>query len=83
MKIVIKSERTKMFIPVPIFLLPHILKIFKAICKKSTNNSESIKYIECLDVDSVRCIIKELKRYKGLKLVQVKSQDGTYVLIKV
>ncbi|MBO0554039.1 hypothetical protein EXQ31_17045 [Clostridium botulinum] len=83
MKIIVKHKHTRLYVPVPISILPYVLKFLKAMCRKSSNNSESIRYIKYLDVDSIMCIIKELKKHKGLKLVEVRNEDGTYVLIKV
>ena len=44
---------------------------------------EAIEEARKLDMDVIVYAIKELKAYKGLTLIEVKANDGTYVLIKV
>ena len=90
MKIVVKSKDTNIKIYVPMFILTSGLRFSKFITKEyskhgKTNNDKKdlMKYMNYIDMDIIIYAIKELKIYKGLTLVEVKANDGTYVLIKV
>ncbi|WP_406770756.1 hypothetical protein [Candidatus Clostridium stratigraminis] len=39
------------------------------------------QYVECIDFKELRKGLNVLKEYKGLRLVEVKAQDGTEVRI--
>ena len=41
------------------------------------------EYMNALDMDFILVAMKELKKYKGLEIVNIKANDGTEVLIKM
>ena len=90
MKIIVKSKDINLKLYVPMFILTSGVRLTKFINKFHTQNDNldrdienTTKYIEYIDKDVIVYAIKELKAYKGLTLIEVKANDGTYVLIKV
>lgn len=90
MKIIVKSKDINLKLYIPMFILTSGVRLTKFINKfHAQNNSHdksienTTKYIEYIDMDVIVYAIKELKAYKGLTLIEVKANDGTYVLIKV
>ena len=90
MKIIVKSKDINLKLYVPMFILTSGVRLTKFINKFHTQNDKldrdienTTKYIEYIDKDVIVYAIKELKAYKGLTLIEVKANDGTYVLIKV
>ena len=90
MKIIVKSKDINLKLYVPMFILTSGVRLTKFINKFHTKNDNldrnienTTKYIEYIDMDVIVYAIKELKAYKGLTLIEVKANDGTYVLIKV
>ena len=93
MKIIVKSKDINLKLYVPMFILTSGVRLTKFINKFHTQNdnldrdientTKYIEYIEYIDMDVIVYAIKELKAYKGLTLIEVKANDGTYVLIKV
>lgn len=90
MKIVIRSKEANFTIPIPMFMITSGIKfthfISNKLQEKSTSDIDSqefIKYMNYLDMDALMYGMKELKKHKGLILVEVKAKDGTYVLVKV
>ncbi len=90
MKIIVKSKDINLKLYVPMFILTSGVRLTKFINKFHTQNDNldrdienTTKYIEYIDMDVIVYAIKELKAYKGLTLIEVKANDGTYVLIKV
>jgi hypothetical protein len=78
----IKNHRNFSFpIPVPLFIFRfglsnYIKRQIVEHCDKETR-----KYLECIDFDAIYGSIRDLKDYKGLKLVEVKAGDGTEVTV--
>lgn len=86
MKIVIKSEERNIKFYIPMFVITSGIRISKYISKfvnSDTDLDSVIKYIDYLDTKALLCAVRELKKFKGLTLVEITSSDGTYVLIKV
>lgn len=90
MKVVVKSEGRNFTIPIPMFMLTSGVKVSNYIAKKVAKNGEPsedtkryLEMVNCIDLDLILKALKELKGYKGLNLVEVSSNDGTYVLIKI
>lgn len=52
---------------------------------KVVNYFISYKTTETIEIDreSMRTLLKELKRYKGLTIIDIKTNDGTKVYIKL
>lgn len=90
MKVVVKSEEINLNLYIPMFVLTNGIRLTKFINKNYNKDNKSdksiekaIKYIDYVDINIIMSAIKELKKYKGLTLVEVKASDGTYVLIKI
>ena len=86
MKIVIKSEERNIKFYIPMFVITSGIRISKYISKfvdSDTDLDSVIKYIDYLDTKALLCAVRELKKFKGLTLVEITSSDGTYVLNKI
>lgn len=86
MKIVIKSEGKNLRFYVPMFVITSGIRLSKYIGKYIDSDKEmndSIKYIDYIDTRILLTAVKELKKYKGLTLVEVKESNGNYVLIQI
>jgi hypothetical protein len=70
-------------IPVPMFIFRLGLSSFikRQIILHCDNATR--KYLEGIDFDAIYGSIRDLKAYKGLKLVEVKAGDGTEVTVIV
>jgi hypothetical protein len=82
--IYIKTDEGKKFkIPLPMWMIR--LGLSNAIIKIATKylEPENKKYLEQINFSALSQNIGELKMYKGLKIVDVKSKDGTEVTITV
>jgi hypothetical protein len=83
-KVYIKEKEGKRyFIPVPLSLIRAGLFFSSAGMKVARKHidEETMKYIESIDFKLLSQQFKYLQRYKGLKLVEVKSKDGDEVTI--
>lgn len=90
MRVVVKSREINLNLYIPMFVLTNGVRLTKFINKnynKNDNSDKSIqnamKYLDYIDMNIIISAIKELKNYKGLTLVEIKANDGTYVLIKI
>lgn len=90
MKIVIRDKGINLTIPIPMFLISSGAKLTKFIQKrlikehmKDENAKRASEIIEALDMDIIAIMLKDLKAYKGLHLLEVEGKDGSYVLIKI
>ncbi|WP_315072409.1 hypothetical protein [uncultured Clostridium sp.] len=79
MKIYLKLNNGRRFkIPAPIGLVKFILSFgdFGASIAKKHINEEQRMYIDCIDFKELRKSLDVLKEYKGLKLVEVRADNG-------
>ena len=87
MKIVIRANEINLKLYIPSFVLTSGVRLTKFINKFNSKYNNSNKDIQdvmnYIDMDFIIYAIKELKTYKGLTLIEVRANDGTYVLIKV
>ena len=86
MKIYIKLSNGRSFkIPAPIGLVKAALGLggFGVSIAKRYIPKEQIQYIECIDFRELRKSFDVLKDYRGLQLVDVKTEDGIEVRIIV
>ncbi|MGG7144483.1 hypothetical protein ACQPVP_13640 [Clostridium nigeriense] len=86
MKIVIKSEGKNLRFYVPMFVITSGIRLSKYISKYVDSDkgmNEAIKYVDYIDTKILLTAVKELKKFKGLTLVEVKESNGDYVLIKI
>lgn len=88
----VKTKETKFSIPVPYVLLNVGIslitsKVFIRHANKWSKPHLDKKNINfsfpSIDQSELKHIIKELKKHKGLELVNVKAQDGTEVIIRL
>jgi hypothetical protein len=83
-RVYIKLSSGRSFrVPAPIGLVKAALSLggFGMNIAKRYIPEDQRQYIECLDFKELRKGFNVLKDYKGLKLVEVKAQDGTEVRI--
>jgi hypothetical protein len=84
MKIYVKTKDRKVIkLPAPLWLIKGALSFGNISIKlaKRYASEDSLQYIEMIDFYQLRKGFDILKDYKGLKLVDVKSSDGTVVEI--
>ncbi|MCY6371495.1 hypothetical protein [Clostridium ganghwense] len=84
MRIYIKEKgKIGLFIPVPLWFLRAVCneKFIKFILKYM--EPEQRKYIESIDFGKLSKVLKMLKEYKGLEMVNVEDSKGTKVKIVV
>ncbi len=90
MKIRVRTNERRFTIYIPNFLLTSGVRIANFVSKSLVENNVSkegmdnvYKYMNALDMDLILAAMKELKKYRGLEIVNVKANDGTEVLIKM
>lgn len=86
MRIYIKENQSKtFFIPIPLSLACFCLNFSTFIIKRFQAHipPDAIEYIDCIDFKQLSKSLKELNGYKGLKLVDVETSDGTIVKIVI
>ncbi|MGA4718615.1 hypothetical protein [Fictibacillus nanhaiensis] len=88
----VKTKEAKFSIPVPYVLLNIGIslitsKVFIRHANKWSKPHLDKKNINfsfpSIDQSELKHIIKELKKHKGLELVNVKAQDGTEVIVRL
>jgi hypothetical protein len=88
----VKTKETKFSIPVPYVLLNIGISILTSKMLIRHANKWSKPHLDkkninfsfpSIDRSELKHIIKELKKYKGLELVNVRSQDGTEVIVRL
>lgn len=84
MIVTVNSEGKRFKVPFPTRLLTSklVLRIIKRVCIKNADESQK-KYLEDIDFNSISNSMKLLKKYKGLKIVDIKSKDGDVIEIIV
>lgn len=70
-------------IPIPLWLIRMIISISTGKLVRSHIPEDKRKYWDCIDWDQLNKSLDIFKKYKGLKLVEVKVQDGTEITIIV
>ncbi|TJX63275.1 hypothetical protein E8P77_15290 [Soehngenia saccharolytica] len=86
MKIRIKdSNGNKIILPIPFKLLILGLDITPYIMKKTSlhMSDEQREVLDCIDFKILSKSIRDLKHYKGLKLLEVTSKEGEEVSITI
>lgn len=88
----VKMSKVRLFIPVPYLILTLGISILssKAVnhlinkwAKESTKEKEQAFSMPPLNKKELKSIVNELKRHRGLELVDVIAKDGTEVRIKL
>lgn len=92
MHVKVKAKDVRLTVPIPYVLLKIVLailtsKLIQQIVDKWTKGYFERKKIDftfpIIDKESLKPIVKELKNYKGLVLVDVKAKDGTEVKVRL
>ena len=84
MRIWIREKRgRKFFVPVPLSLAGAACKIADFVLKRVDKHidAQTKEILDCIDFDELARSLKHLKGYRGLKMVEVKSQGGDEVTI--
>ncbi|MCB2307572.1 hypothetical protein LGL08_16180 [Clostridium estertheticum] len=84
MRIYIREKTgRKFFIPVPLSIAGAACKIADFVCKRVDKHidAQTKEILDCIDFNELAKSLRYLKGYKGLKLVEVKSQEGDEVTI--
>lgn len=84
MRIYIREKTgRKFFIPVPLSIAGVACKIADFVFKRVDKHidAQTKEILDCIDFDELARSLKHLKDYKGLKMVEVKSQEGDKVTI--
>lgn len=92
MHIKVKAKDIRLSLPIPYIILYVAISIFssKSIqyhINKWTKESFERKKLDFtfpqIDKETLKPIIKELKNYKGIVIVDVKAEDGTEVKVRL
>lgn len=84
MRIYIREKTgRKFFIPVPLSIAGVACKIADFVLKRVDKHidAQTKEILDCIDFDELARSLKHLKGYKGLKMAEVKSQEGHEVTI--
>ncbi|GIM29139.1 hypothetical protein CPJCM30710_18050 [Clostridium polyendosporum] len=84
MRIYIREKTgRKFFIPVPLSIAGAACKIANFVFKRVDKHidAQTKEILDCIDFDELARSLKHLKGYKGLKMVEVKSQEGDKITI--
>ena len=88
----VKAGAVRLFIPVPYVILSIGISIISSELvnrlinkwvKESMKEKEQTFTMPPLNKQELKSIVSELKKHKGLGLVNVKAKDGTEVVIKL
>lgn len=83
MRIYIKAEGRKFFIPCPFWILNFAISIVNAPFVQRYIPEKDKKYVNIIDWRLLKKGFYDLKKYRGLKIVDVKAKDGTEVTITI
>lgn len=86
MKIYIQHNNGRhFFIPVPMCIASFACNISGFIIRLSEKyiSEREREYINCIDFEKLGASLKYLKSYKGLKLIDIKTQEGYTVKIVI
>lgn len=87
-----KIKAVRLYIPVPYVILnigisvissELVNRLINKWAKESMKEKEQSFTMPSLNKQELKNIVNELKKHKGLRLVNVKAQDGTEVIIKL
>lgn len=92
MHVKVKTKDARFSIPVPYVILNMAVSIISSEFLQKSINKWTKEYFEkkkmnftfpIIDKQLLKPIVKELKNYKGIVLVDIKANDGTEVKIKL
>lgn len=88
----VRAKAIRFIIPIPYAFLNIGISILSSKIFQQNVNKWTKKYLEnkkldftfpIIDKKALKSIVKELKNYKGLMLVDVKAKDGTEVKVRL
>lgn len=87
MRIVVRSQGVNLWLPVPLFLANTATFLMPEFVYAEIRKSVPEPFHQVVTRKVLREIVKEccqvIKRYKGLEIVHVEAQDGTFVSIRL
>ncbi|GGE57772.1 hypothetical protein GCM10007140_05170 [Priestia taiwanensis] len=83
MHIKVKAKNVRFTIPVPYAMLNIAISIFHSKLVQQNVSKKTDFPFQQLDKKMLKSIVKDLKNYKGLVLVDVKAKDGTEVKVRL
>lgn len=81
MRVYIKTSKIGFIIPVPNALLTFGISIMKSPFIQKYIPEKDRKYVTTIDFKKLSGCVDILREYKGLRIVDVQSKDGTHVTI--
>lgn len=81
MRVYIKTSKIGFTIPVPNALLKFGISIMKSPFIQKYIPEKDKNYVNTIDFKNFSGCVDILKEYKGLRIVDVQSKDGTHVTI--
>lgn len=83
MRIYVKTNGRRFFIPVPLCVANLAISIVQSPFIQRYIPEKDKKYVEMIDYNILKNCISDLRGYRGLKIVEVRSKDGTEVTITI
>jgi hypothetical protein len=78
-------DGVKLSIPFPIPLMVFMIRRCKGIITNAvkSKNKKVVDYIDYVDYEQLASALEELGEYKGLKLVEITSENGDEIVIEI
>lgn len=87
MRVIVRSEDVRLWLPIPMVLAGAAVALMPESALVGLRKSVPEPYRDLLTKPLLRQLVREcrsvLKRYKGLEIVRVESQDGPFVSIRL
>ncbi|UWD48717.1 hypothetical protein NYR90_19530 [Clostridioides difficile] len=87
MRIIVRSKETNLWLPIPFFLANTAVLLLPESVIAEIKKSLPEPYQELITKKFLQELVREcqsvLKQYKGLEIVHVETQDGTFVSIRL
>ncbi|MCC0641959.1 MULTISPECIES: hypothetical protein [unclassified Clostridioides] len=87
MRIIVRSKETNLWLPIPLFLANTAVLLLPESVIEEIKKSLPEPYQEVITKKFLQELVREcqsvLKQYKGLEIVHVETQDGTFVSIRL
>lgn len=87
MRIIVRSKETNLWLPIPLFLANTAVLLLPESVIAEIKKSLPEPYQEVITKKFIQELVREcqsvLKQYKGLEIIHVETQDGTFVSIRL
>lgn len=87
MRIIVCSKETNLWLPIPLFLANTAVLLLPESVIAEIKKSLPEPYQEVITKKFLQELVREcqsvLKQYKGLEIIHVETQDGTFVSIRL